>query len=139
MDKSEKKRDAKNGFRDTAVSVYEKCRVVFSAIGRGIHVVWNYFARVYKLILAVPVIAGALYLAKESADRLPSMVGLGLKASGEYMQVVSRNTAILGPLLLTAICLLLMFCSRRAVYPWLISVFSLVVPIVILLTNIFPA
>ena len=40
---------------------------------------------------------------------------------------------------LTAVCLLLMFISKKVLYPWLISIFSLVLPILILITNIFPA
>ena len=45
----------------------------------------------------------------------------------------------MGPLILTCFCLLLMFCSKKILYPWLISVFSLMLPIVLWLTNVFPA
>ena len=110
-----------------------------AAAGRVIHVVVDYIARMHKAFLGVPVIIAAIYLAKENAQRLPEMVGLGIQETGEYLQVVSRNVAVLGPFAVTAVCLLLMFLSRRAVYPWLISVFSLILPIVIWLTNIFPA
>jgi len=47
--------------------------------------------------------------------------------------------AVMGPLALTALCLVMVFCSKRVVYPWLISIFSLVIPIVIWITNVFPA
>ena len=36
-------------------------------------------------------------------------------------------------------CLLLMFLSRRVIYPWLISIFTLVLPLLLLLSNIYPA
>lgn len=111
----------------------------FAAIGRGIHVAVDFVARMHKVFLSVPVIFAAIWLAKENAQRLPEMVGLGIQETGEYLQVVSKNVAVLGPFAVTAVCLLLMFLSRRAVYPWLISVFSLVLPIVIWLTNAYPA
>ena len=38
-----------------------------------------------------------------------------------------------------AACLLLMFLSRRVVYPWLVSIFSLALPLLIYITNVFPA
>lgn len=111
----------------------------FAAVGRAVHVVVDYIARMHKVFLGVPVIVAAIWLAKENAQRLPEMVGLGIQETGEYLQVVSRNVAVLGPFAVTAVCLLLMFLSRRAVYPWLISVFSLILPIVIWFTNMFPA
>ena len=78
-------------------------------------------------------------LAVYNEATLPALVGIDLQASGEYGQMIAREIAVLGPLALTALCLLFMFCSRRVVYPWLISIFSLVLPILILITNIFPA
>ena len=38
-----------------------------------------------------------------------------------------------------ALCLLMMLISRRTIYPWLISLFSLILPFALLITNIFPA
>ncbi len=52
---------------------------------------------------------------------------------------ISRGGAIFGPLLLTVVCLVLMMCSKRTFYPWLVSVFSLLLPVMILITNIYPA
>ena len=66
-------------------------------------------------------------------------VGILLKETGEYTYMVARDVAVMGPLAVTAACLLLMFCSRRTLYPWLICVFSLVLPILILITNVFPS
>lgn len=110
----------------------------FAAIGRVVHVVVNYIARMHKVFMAIPVLGAAVYLAQLNAKRLPEIVGLGLQETGEYLQVVSRDVAVLGPFAVTAVCLLLMFLSRRAVYPWLISIFSLVLPLVIWVTNLLP-
>ena len=40
---------------------------------------------------------------------------------------------------MTALCLLMMFLSRKTIYPWIISIFSLVLPFLLIVTNIFPA
>ena len=98
---------------------------------------WIY--RLRSVLLAIPVIAAALYLAKECMKALPARVGLLILENGSYQWMVSRSTAVMVPLAVTGVCLLMMFCSRKVVYPWLISIFSLVLPIVIYITNVFPA
>ncbi len=95
--------------------------------------------RLRKLVLAVPVIYWALKLAMYNRENLPEQVGINLQSSGEFAQMISRDMAIMGPLGLTAACLLLMFCSRKAMYPWAISVFTLVLPLLILFSNLYPA
>ena len=100
--------------------------------------VWNLIYRLRSIVLAVPVVVGALFLAIHNQAKLPAMVGFNLQQTGEYAQVVAREIAVLGPLALTAVCLLLMFCSRKVLYPWLISLFSLALPVLIYVTNVFP-
>ncbi len=95
--------------------------------------------RMRKLVLAVPVVYAAVKLALYNREHLPEMVGINLQSSGEFAQMIERDMAVLGPLGLTAACLLLMFCSRKAMYPWAISVFTLVLPVLILITNLYPA
>lgn len=97
---------------------------------------WVY--RLRSVILSIPVAIAAVILAIHNQANLPDMVGLNIQASGEYAEVISKGVAVMGPLAVTAVCLLLMFCSRRVVYPWLISVFSLALPLVLYFTNIFP-
>ena len=95
--------------------------------------------RLRKLVLAVPVVYMAMKLARYNLEHLPEEVGINLQSTGEFAQMVARDAAVMGPLGLTAACLLLMFCSRKAMYPWAISVFTLVLPILILVTNLYPA
>lgn len=95
--------------------------------------------RLRKLVLAVPVIYWAVKIALYNRENLPEQVGINLLSSGEFAQMISRDMAVMGPLGLTAACLLLMFCSRKAMYPWAISVFTLALPILILFTNLYPA
>ena len=95
--------------------------------------------RLRKIVLAVPVVYWALKLAAYNRENLPEQVGINLLSSGEFEQMISRDMAVLGPLGLTVACLLLMFCSRKAMYPWAISIFSLALPLLILITNLYPA
>ena len=95
--------------------------------------------RLRKIVLSVPVIYAALRLAIYNRENLPEQVGINLQSSGAFEQMISRDAAVMGPLGLTAACLLLMFCSRKAMYPWAISVFTLALPVLILFTNLYPA
>jgi len=112
---------------------------VFRAIGRGIAWICKWIMRLRKIFLAIPVVYGALRVAEYANENLPDQVGLNLLENGEYAYTVTKEIAVLGPLAVTAACLLLMFCSRKTMYPWLICMFSLVLPFLIILTNVFPA
>ena len=127
-------------------AAWEKVAPVFHGIKKVIDAVVNFFKivgsylfSIRKPIMAVPVVLAALRLAQYNATKLPEQVGLDLQATGEYAFMISRNAAVLGPLAVTALCLVLMFLSRRTVYPWVISIFSLVLPVLIFVTNAFPA
>lgn len=92
-----------------------------------------------KIVMAAPVIYVALKMAAYNREHLPEQVGINLQSSGEFAQMVSRDSAVLGPLGLTVACLLLMICSRKAMYPWAISIFTLALPLLVLFSNIYPA
>ena len=119
-------------FRTRVSTVFGKIGYVLSVIGK-----WIYNLR--SILLSIPVVILAVKIAMEGMKRLPETVGIWLLSNGEYQWEVARNLAVMGPLAVTAACLLMMFCSRRVVYPWLISLFSLVLPILIYITNVFPA
>lgn len=97
------------------------------------------FFRLRKVFLAIPVVFAALRLAAYNTDNLPLLVGLDLQTTGEFAHTISRQTAVTAPLMITGACLVLMFFSRKSTYPWLISVFSLLLPILLLITNMYPA
>ncbi len=101
-------------------------------------VVGKLLYRLRKVFLAIPVGWGAVYLAFYNLEHLPKVVGLDLQISGEFNIQVVRELAVLGPVALTALCLLLMFISRRTLTPWLVSLFTLALPVLILISNIFP-
>ena len=100
---------------------------------------WKYISKFRKIFLAVPVGTMAVILALQNMVKLPVIVGLDLQTSGDFSIQIVREVAALGPMAITALCLLLMFCSKRVLTPWLVSVFSLLLPLLILVTNTFPA
>lgn len=120
-----------NGFRSKVQPVFDKIESVF-----GFIFTWAF--RLRKVVMAIPVVYLAVRIAAENMDRLPDVVGLNLQSSGEFALLVSKGYAVFGPLGITAFCLFLMFCSRKTIFPWMISIFSLVLPYLIYLTNIYP-
>ena len=114
-------------------------RSVFVTILNICEEAWVYIFHFRKVLLCVPVVAASIYLARLNWTQLPDQVGLSLMSNGQFAQTVAKEAAVYGPMGVTAICLALMVCSRRALYPWLISVFTLVLPLLILITNVFPS
>ena len=132
MSKMKELKNKLSDFWQRTASARGKVGRVFREIGS-----WIYILR--GLLLAIPVGVAAVLMAIESNKVLPDRVGLLILENGSYQWMVDKNMAILIPLGVTAACLLMMFCSRKVVYPWLISIFSLVLPLVIYITNVFPA
>ena len=66
-------------------------------------------------------------------------MGIDLQSTGEFAQTIGRELAVMGPLCLTLACLLLMFCSRKAMYAWAISIFTLTLPLLLLFSNTYPS
>lgn len=101
---------------------------------------------IYKLrsvFMAIPVAFAAIVMAIYNAGHLPERVSVYFPSFAQEEMIIkltelSRGSAVLIPLLITAGCLLLMFCSRRHTYPWLISIFSLALPLFFLFVGLFP-
>ena len=121
------------------MSTKEQYKVTMAKINSLVSFIGSVLFRLRKLVMAVPVVYWALKLASYNRTNLPEQVGINLQSSGEFAQTITRDLAVMGPLGLTAACLLLMFCSRKAMYPWAISIFTLVLPLLILITNLYPA
>lgn len=115
--------------------VIEICKKIGSVISAA----WKYLIKLRKVILAVPVGVGAIYLAVKNLSELPQTVGIDLQSNGTFSVLIAREVAVLGPIAITALCLLLMFASKRTLTPWLVSLFSLAIPLLIFVTNVFPA
>lgn len=108
---------------------------ILRKIGEVMDIIWLWIMRLRKIILALPVLYAAIKLASAGFTYLPEKVGLNLLSNGEFAILAERSVAVYGSFALTMACLLLMFCSRRTLYPWIISLFTLALPVLILATN----
>ena len=100
---------------------------------------WPWIWQLRKVLLAIPVVYLALYFARLNWNVLPEQVGVHLQTSGDYAKYITREMAVYGPLYVTGGCLVMMFLSRKTVYPWMICMFSMLLPALILITNVYPA
>lgn len=123
--------DVKDSLNSTG-SVYAKIKRIV-----GIFVMVIY--RLRGVILGIPVIWHALKLAAYNREHLPEMVGIDLMSNGAFAMTISRELAVTSPLVVTIACLVLMLTSRKVLYPWAVSVFTLILPVVLLVSNIYPA
>lgn len=117
----------------------EKAKGIIARINRVMDLIFTWLFRLRKFVMAAPVVYYAWKLAAYNRQHLPEQVGINLQSTGEFAQYISRNMAVMGPLGLTIGCLILMFCSRKAMYSWAISVFTLALPILLLLSNAYPS
>ena len=101
--------------------------------------IWRYIWMFRGAIISLPVLVFSIRQAFHNASVLPETVGLNIQATGEYAMTVSRSTAVVLPLLVTIGCILLTCFTKRPLFPWLISIFSLVLPVLIWVINIYPA
>ena len=126
-------------FQEKARPYVEQGKKVLKATGKALRYILKTLFAMKKVFIAIPVAVAAMVLAIHNQANLPAIVGLDLQNNGAFSIQIARELAVLGPIAVTALCLLLMFCSRRTLTPWLVSVFSLAIPVIILITNTFPA
>lgn len=122
----------------TGLSGMDKAKQTVGKINRIISTVGTWLFRLRKPVMAAPVVYYAVKLAQYNRIHLPEQVGVNLQSTGEFAQYISRDLAVMGPLALTGGCLILMFCSRKAMYSWAISIFTLALPLLLLLSNAYP-
>lgn len=90
-----------------------------------------------KIFLAIPVIVAASYLAWRGGAQLPESVGVILNSKGMFSVSISKSLAIWGSFGITMLCVALMCLSRKVLYPWLVSWFSMALPILLMALNYF--
>ena len=120
-------------------SGWQKTKDVLKKISDVIDIILTVLYRLRKVFMAIPVVYYAIKLAQYNMEHLPSVVGLNMQANGIFTEMISRDVAVMGPLAITGFCLLLMFFSRKALYTWAISIFTLILPIILLISNRYPA
>lgn len=118
---------------------WQKTKAVFKKIDHIIDIILTVIYRLRKVFMAIPVVYYAVKLAQYNMENLPAIVGVNMEANGAFTEMISREVAVMGPLAITGFCLILMFFSRKAIYPWAISIFTLILPIILLISNRYPA
>ena len=146
-----------NTFMDKLYAFGQRLLPVFAAIGRFLYATGEafykiglYMYRLRSLLLAAPVAAVALILAMDNQERLAETVEISTisfnpeaaDALFGFLELgtttITRDAAVYGPAMITAACLLMMICSKRTLYPFLISIFSLCLPLVIWFFSTYP-
>lgn len=112
---------------------------VWSKIKKVVGIIIMCIYRLRSVFLALPVVYYALKLAAYNSSHLPEEVGVNLLSTGEFALTISRELAVTTPLAVTGACLVLMFTSRKALYPWAVSIFTLILPVLLLISNLYPA
>lgn len=108
---------------------------VLGKIGNVIGIVCKWIYRLRGILISAPVAVAAWKLALYNKANLPQEVGLNLLSSGEFGTVISLQSAVMLPFFITVASLVMVLCSRKTLYPWLISVFTLAIPLLLLLNN----
>lgn len=104
-------------------------------VGTVLQLTFKWAYKLRSLVLSIPVAVIALALAVRNLAQLPAQIKISLLAS-EFM--ISKGVAVCLPVAITAVCLCMMLLSKKMLYPWLISVFSLVLPVALWFTYLFP-
>ena len=144
-------KDKWNTFWAKCSPVLRTVGAVFAAIGRAVEKLGQYIFKLRALFMAIPVAVIAVVEAMINMARLPdtleyATIGLDFDATQTlfgpfimHIEQMSRETAVMGPLILTAACLVFTIFSKRTLFPWIISIFTLVVPMLLYLMTQYPA
>lgn len=124
-------------FVENFKEIWDKVYQVYKKVEEVISIIYRCIFKLRKVFMALPVVYLAIRIAAANLQRLPEAVGINMQSNGEFALMVTRNYAVYGPLGITGFCLLLMFFSRKTVYPWVISIFSLVLPYLLYVTNLY--
>lgn len=139
MEKSDGAMGKWNQFCEKVKPGFRKTGSVLQKIGYVIGQIFLWIYKLRKVIMAIPVVWLSLQLAAHNMDTLPELVGVFIRANGTYALAISRQMAVFSPLVITGVCLVLMFCSKKALYPWLISLLTLILPLFVRLSSFLPA
>ncbi len=125
-------------FRSSVTAEVDSSASTYSKIKKVIGILIMCIYRLRAVFLAIPVVYYALKLAAYNMKHLPEEVGINLLSNGEFAMTIARELAVMGPLVVTASCIVLMFVSRKALYPWAVSIFTLILPVLLLFSNQYP-
>lgn len=114
---------------------WTQVKTTMAPADRVIGTIGKWIWRLRGLFMAIPVVILAWKLAAYCNVNLPENVGVNLLSTGEFQQYISRQSAVMVPFYITLGCLGLMCCSRKPLALWVVSIFSMAIPLLLLLTN----
>ena len=135
---------------DKVSPAWEVFTDIFHWIARFFTLLWRYMFMFRGILISAPVAVLAAMIIVWSREHLPEMVEithlvLDPEAEGAVFglfvmttESISRNVAIGGPVALSAVCLVCTMLSKRTLYPWLISLLSLTLPVIMYCLNTYP-
>lgn len=146
-----------NNFMENFYGFIEKmrpsCQAVggfFRSLGHSLYTIGRYLYRMRSIILAAPIAAAAAILAFLNMGRLPETVeitkmAINTKAEDALFGFlalstgqISREMAVLGPVMITAVCVVMMLLSKRTLFPFMIAIFSLCLPYALYFLSVYP-
>ncbi len=119
----------------------------FRRVGSDLLTIFGYMYNMRAVILCAPLAAVAVVLAALNSRYLPEQVSILMPTIDTVAEdalfgflvfndlLIGRSEAVLSCLILTLVCLVLTMFTKRTLYPWLIAVFSLSLPLMLRVTN----
>ena len=132
-------REKWNTFWDGVRTTMAPVDNVLGKIGRVIGFICRWIYNLRGLLISIPVAVLAWKLAEYNKANLPAEVGLNMLSTGEFGTIVSLQYVVMVPLLVTGIALLTVLLTRKPLIPWVISLFTLSIPLLLLMNNNLPA
>ena len=129
------KRKRLPGFLGKIQDGYLRMRKAMEPVDNVLKTIGKVFYHLRKIIMSVPVVLIGMKVFAYTKENLPQNVGILLQENGTYKYMLDKGTTLEVCLALTGSCLLLMFLSRKIVYPWVITLFSMVLPLFLVFSN----
>ena len=123
------------GFLGKIQNGYWRMRKTMEPVDNVLATIGKVFYHLRKIFMAIPVVLIAMKVFAYANEKLPQDVGILLLEDGTYKYMLGRADTVNVCMALTGACLVLMFLSRKIVYPWIISLFSLVLPLFLVFSN----
>ena len=123
------------GFLGKIQAGYRRMRKAMEPVDKVMATIGKVLYHLRKIFMAIPVVVAAMKVFVYAKEKLPQDVGILLQESGTYKYMLDKATTLQVCMSLTGACLLLMFLSRKIMYPWVISLFSLILPLFLVFSN----
>ena len=139
-----------NWLKDKVRPVWDVIKKVFIILYRIFMALWKTVYSLRGVLLSIPVAIAGMIVAAWGQSNLPEVVEIThviIDRNAENplfglfvmtTDLITRDVALFVPLALTAFCLVMTILSKRTLFPWVISILTLCLPIVIWFLNTYP-